>query len=119
MAKVFVYGTLRKNKSAHHLIKNAPGLFVKEIRTDSKYHLYDVGSFPGMIEDNSIQGQGILGEVWEVPEAAFRDLDRYECVNTGLFRRGEVLLADGTTASAYFFTSNMDNAERIESGVWK
>ena len=118
MAEVFVYGTLRKNHSAHQLIKNAPGHFLKECRTASRYHLYDVGSFPGMIEDETQEGQGILGEVWKIPEAAFKDLDRYECVNTGLFCRGEVLLEDGTTANAYFFTSNMDNALKIESGIW-
>jgi gamma-glutamylcyclotransferase (GGCT)/AIG2-like uncharacterized protein YtfP len=119
VAEVFVYGTLRKHRSAHDLIKRAPGRFIKEVRTANKYHLYDVGSFPGMIEDDTVEGQGILGEVWEIPQAAFKDLDRYECVNSGLFRRGEVHLEDGTSANAYFFTSDMQNAVRIESGVWK
>lgn len=119
MAKVFVYGTLRKNNSAHQLIKQAPGLFVKEVRTAPKYHLYDVGSFPGMIEDASMPGKGILGEVWQIPEAAFKSLDRYECVNTGLFRRAEVELEDGSTASAYFFSQDLENAFLVESGVWE
>ena len=118
MAKVFVYGTLRKNQSAHSLIKKAPGHFLKQLRTAPKYHLFDVGSFPGMVEDETEIGPGILGELYEVPESAFRDLDRYECVNTGLFRRAEVLLEDGSTANAYIFTSNMNNAQKIESGIW-
>ena len=118
MAKVFVYGTLRKNCSAHSLIKNAPGSFLKEVRTTAKYHLYDVGSFPGMREDDTKLGYGVLGEVYEIPEAAFKNLDRYECVSTGLFRRGEVTLEDGSVAEAYFFTSNMEHATKIEDGVW-
>jgi|688.fasta_scaffold80311_6 gamma-glutamylcyclotransferase (GGCT)/AIG2-like uncharacterized protein YtfP len=119
MAEVFVYGTLRKNKTAHNLISQAPGIFIKEVRTTPKYHLYDVGSFPGMIEDDSMEGEGILGEVWQLPEAAFKNLDRYECVSTGLFRRGKVELSDGTTADAYFFNSDMQNATLIEGGIWQ
>lgn len=119
MAKLFIYGTLRRGKSAHNLIKKAPGKFIDECRTDPKYHLYDVGSFPGMIEIPHKQGQGVLGEVWEIPESGFADLDKYECVNSGLFRREEILLENGTKAFAYIFTSDMRNIREIPDGIWK
>jgi gamma-glutamylcyclotransferase (GGCT)/AIG2-like uncharacterized protein YtfP len=118
MAKLFVYGTLKRNFSAHRLLKNAPAAFLGEIKTTPHYHLYDVGSFPGLLFD-ATQECGVQGELFEVPEAAFRDLDRYECVNSGLFRREKIELEDGTKAHAYLFNSDTDNAVKIESGLWE
>ena len=118
MAKIFVYGTLKRGFHAHSLLSSAPSSFYSEIRTSKDYHLYDVGSFPGLIFDSSIEGQGVLGELYEVPEAAFKSLDRYECVSTGLFRREIIELEDGTKCSAYIFNSNLDNSHIIDEGVW-
>ena len=118
MAILFVYGTLKKNFSAHRILKQSPAAFLGEAKTTPEYHLYDVGSFPGLIFDDSSEG-GVFGELYQVPEAAFKNLDRYECVNTGLFRREEIILEDETKAYAYIFNSNVENAKRIDEGVWR
>lgn len=117
MAKFFCYGTLKKDFSAHFILKNAPAAFYGEIKTKDCYHLYDVGDFPGVVLDESKQG-GVVGELYEVPQAAFNQLDKYECVNTGLFRRDVIELEDGTKAYAYIFNSDMSNAKIIENGFW-
>lgn len=118
MAKIFVYGTLKKGFHAHHLISESPSSFYSEIRTSKNYHLYDVGSFPGLVFDSSTDGKGVLGELYEIPEAAFKSLDRYECVSTGLFRREVIELEDGTQANTYIFNSDLDNAIKIDDGLW-
>ena len=118
MAKLFVYGTLKKGFRAHSLLKNAPSSLYGEIRTKPHYHLYDVGSFPGLIFDESQEGS-VVGELYEVPHSAFNSLDKYECVGTGLFRREVIELEDGTEAYAYMFNSDLENAFKIEDGIWK
>jgi gamma-glutamylaminecyclotransferase len=117
MAKLFVYGTLKQGFHAHFLLKKAPAALYGEIRTRPEYHLYDVGSFPGLILDVASQG-GVTGELYEVPQSAFKDLDRYECVGTGLFKREIIELEDGTKAYAYLFNSDLENASKVESGRW-
>lgn len=117
MATLFVYGTLKKGFSAHRILKQAPAAFLGEAKTKPEYHLYDVGSFPGIIIDATSDG-GVHGELYQVPEAAFKNLDRYECVSTGLFRRDEIELEDGTKAYAYIFNSNVENAVKIDEGIW-
>lgn len=117
MAFLFVYGTLKKGFSAHRILKQSPAAFLGEAKTTPDYHLYDVGSFPGLIFDDSCDG-GVHGELYQIPEAAFKNLDRYECVNTGLFRREEIELEDGAKAQAYIFNSNVENAVKINEGVW-
>lgn len=112
---IFVYGTLRKGQYAHRLMDGAK--FLGEAVTATKYQLYDVGSFPGLIEDPSIEG-GVSGELYEITEDMLPRIDHYEGVAHGLFRRGEVVLSDGSTANAYFFNRSIDQAIRIESGVW-
>ncbi len=116
--KLFVYGTLKRNFRAHRLMERAPAAFLREVVTAPRYQLYDVGSFPGLFENPDIVG-GVHGELYEVPESAFRDLDNYECVNSGLFRRGEVELEDGSKALAYFICQDVKNCTFIENGIWE
>lgn len=118
MARIFVYGTLKRGFHAHGLMQNAPAAFLREATTAPRFQLYDIGAFPGLVEDESLEG-GVKGELFEVPEAALKDLDRYECVSRGLFRRGEVELEDGSKSLAYFFNMSLEGAHRIESGVWE
>lgn len=117
MAKLFVYGTLKKDFHAHSLLKSCPAAFYGEIKTKPDYHLYDVGSFPGLVFDESQEG-GVTGELYEIPQSSFNQLDRYECTATGLFRREVIELEDGTKAYAYIFNSDLDHAKKIENGIW-
>jgi gamma-glutamylcyclotransferase (GGCT)/AIG2-like uncharacterized protein YtfP len=73
---VFVYGTLMKGNSTRGLNMFPGAKFKGTAQTKkSSYSLYDLGSFPavGPKGRNSIQG-----EVWEVDDETFRQLDRIE-----------------------------------------
>lgn len=114
---LFVYGTLKRNHHANHLLTGNGGKFLGQARTEPKYHLYRVGWYPGMYVDESIEG-GVLGELWKVPEEAFVDLDSYEGV-PHLFRREEITLDDGIKVLAYLYNGEIIAKKRIVEGVWK
>ena len=76
MTKVFVYGTL-KTGGAIRGLDGQPGaeLVGDAVTTDSKYSLFDLGSFPAV----GIKGKNkIKGEVWEVEDNVLAALDRIE-----------------------------------------
>jgi gamma-glutamylcyclotransferase (GGCT)/AIG2-like uncharacterized protein YtfP len=118
MARLFVYGTLRKGKEAHSLLRESP--FLAEARTTDFFHLLDRGGFPGISPCETQAGKGVLGELYEVSEEIFEQLDFYEAVQAGLFRRDAVVLQDGTEAIAYVFDVAEDDSPLliVTSGVW-
>lgn len=69
---VFVYGTLMRDRSASHLMKNAT--FCDNAVLHG-YAMYDLGDFPGIVPDTY---KTVLGEVWFVDDETLAELDRYE-----------------------------------------
>ena len=116
MSKIFVYGSLKRNKSAHGFLTEHKATFIKEAVTTPEYHIYSISWFPGMVMDETIQG-GVRGEVYEVSDECLKQLDRYEGA-PDLFRQEEITLVDGDTAIAYLFNQAFSEQRRIESGVW-
>lgn len=117
MVRIFVYGTLKQGFGAHALMQEAGARLIGPAKTAARYHLYDQGGFPGMIEDADLEG-GVKGELYEVDEDALWRIDAYECINQGLFRRAEVELEGGGKALAYLFNREYFSCLRIESGEW-
>lgn len=117
MSKLFVYGTLKRNHGAHHLLRRYNPTFLGEVKTHSRYHLYNQGWFPGMIKDESNDG-GVVGELFEVPESCLKATDTYESVDSGLFSRETIELEDGTSAIAYLICNPSKHAKRVDSGIW-
>jgi gamma-glutamylcyclotransferase (GGCT)/AIG2-like uncharacterized protein YtfP len=121
MTKVFCYGTLKQGFHAHRLISSPSTKFLGEAATHPRFHLYNVSSFPGMVEGDEPDG-GVRGELYEVDDGTLAVLDRYECVSQGLFTRSEVELDDGSVALAYLFSGDehmgMTRGRRIEAGEW-
>lgn len=115
MNKIFFYGTLKSGFSAHYLLEH-DAKFVAKATTSSQYSLYDVGSFPGMVKEES--QSGVKGELFEVNKKCLERLDRYEGIEHGLFRRDEIELDDGNKVLAYLFNRSFQDAEKIESGEW-
>ena len=119
MFKLFVYGSLKRHKSAFGFLEGHNAVFLKEAVTAPRYHLYQISWFPGMVIDDLDEGTtgGVHGEVFEVTEECLQDLDRYEGV-PHLFRREEVFLEDGDKVFAYIFAEPFTGRTRIESGIW-
>jgi gamma-glutamylcyclotransferase (GGCT)/AIG2-like uncharacterized protein YtfP len=73
MQQLFVYGTLRKGGSAHHLLGGAP-LLARGVGLEG-FSLYSAGWYPVAVA----QGGGqIRGDIVSIPEALWPILDGYE-----------------------------------------
>jgi len=89
MNLVFVYGTLKRGGSNHHLM--AGQKFLGAARTPPGFRLYDLGGHPGMIPKTDDRA-GIFGEVWSVDVACLAQLDLLEGTAQGIYRRVPVRL---------------------------
>ena len=87
MARVFVYGTLKRGCCRSHVLRDQQ--FLGQARTTAKYRLYDTGSYPALVYAD--EGIEIEGELWDVDDACLRVLDAIEGVPT-LYRRQPVAL---------------------------
>lgn len=117
MSKLFVYGSLKRGKSAHHFMERHNAVFLEKAVSDSHYHIYKVGWFPGMVYNAGIVG-GVQGELYEVTQECLAALDKYEGV-PHLFTRAEALMSDGTSAIAYLYAHSFEGCERFEEGLWQ
>jgi len=116
MSRIFVYGTLKRGGKAHDLLERYNARFLNEAVTDPRYHLRNLGSFPGMVEDELFEG-GVHGEVYEVRKACLEALDFYEGA-PHLFRGEKIILSDGSTAIAYLYMQDFSDCPRVEEGTW-
>ena len=116
MQNLFCYGTLKRGFRAHHLLESQNAIFVKKAKTASKYQLYRINWFPGMIIDDT-QESGVQGEVFSVTDECMERLDQYEGA-PDLFRRHNVELDDGTYAVTYLFNKDFSDKQKIEEGEW-
>jgi gamma-glutamylcyclotransferase (GGCT)/AIG2-like uncharacterized protein YtfP len=112
---LFVYGTLKAGGRLHHHLQEAE--FQGQAHTGPAFRLYRVNWFPGMVADPT--GKGVHGEVYEIPFTLLPLLDRVEAVDTGLFRRQEITLADDRVASTYLFNRDVTGLEEVADGSWQ
>lgn len=86
---LFVYGTLKRGCRNHARL--AGQIFVGPARTTPGFTLYDLGGFPGI---HAAPGDrtGVAGEVWSVDETTLAQLDAFEGVREGLYRRAPLPL---------------------------
>ncbi len=73
MVDVFVYGTLRRGETAHHLL--AKGTWVGEALTDAAFTLVDLGAWPGLLAGGRTR---VVGEVFRINPGLLPALDAYE-----------------------------------------
>jgi gamma-glutamylaminecyclotransferase len=81
---LFVYGTLKRGCHNNRLLTGQR--YVGEAVTVPHYRLYDLGSYPAMVEDRT-GGLAVRGELWEVSEGCLAALDEYEDVPILYVRR--------------------------------
>jgi gamma-glutamylcyclotransferase (GGCT)/AIG2-like uncharacterized protein YtfP len=114
--RLFVYGTLRRQSSAHGLLDGSRYL----ARASLGGTLYDLGEYPGLVRSQA-SGRRVVGEVYELPaEKAprmLRALDRYEG-REFVRRRTFVTLSKGGRRAAwvYVLRSTPKSAKKIASG---
>jgi gamma-glutamylcyclotransferase (GGCT)/AIG2-like uncharacterized protein YtfP len=75
--KVFVYGTLQSGNTQRGLDQfgSHAELIGPAHTTEGEFNMYDLGAFPGVV----LQGtHNVVGQVWEVSNEAFDQLDMIE-----------------------------------------
>lgn len=114
--RFFCYGTLKQGFSSHDLLTRHDAKFLGEARTNSNYHMHNLGWFPGVIFNDEVEG-GVVGELYEINDKCLKDLDIYEGHPT-LFRRQKIELEDGTQAIAYIYNQPVRFYSKIDDGHW-
>lgn len=118
LTRVFVYGTLKRGDCRHAAL--ADQQFLGVARTQPGYRLYDLGSYPGLVEDESAT-HCIDGEVYAVTPSCLHRLDTIEGVDEGLYERRTIQLMagfDDAPVSSYFYLGSVHQA--IDIGCcWK
>lgn len=111
--RVFVYGTLRRGESNHHLI--AAATFVREARTPAAYTLFAFEGHPGMGDGGT---EAIVGECFDVDAATLAELDVLED-HPRWYQRREIALDDGETVIAYVLPPHFTEGRAvIPGGDW-
>ena len=108
---VFVYGTLKKGKSNHDLLRGAKFLNTAELMGAK---MYSLGHYPAI----KVGDGRIHGEVYEVPTQEIMDrLDRLEG-HPVFYRREIVTLCTRQEAWTYFLVESAERYPVIPSGEW-
>jgi len=99
---VFVYGSLKRGYKLHYLLESQ--LSVGNAVTHPLYRLFDLGSYPGLIEWP--EGLEIHGEIYQVDADCLTQLDEVEGVAERLYVRRRISLQtsfEGTEIHAWFW----------------
>ncbi len=101
--KVFVYGTLQRNRSNHALIAKAT--YLGEAVTDSTFEMVDVG-YPIMRPSATRKARQVKGELFDIGDDAkmLAALDRLEGVDRGMYERVlGFVMCDGRRRRAFYY----------------
>lgn len=97
---LFVYGTLKSGQRNNRLL--AGQRFLRPAVTEPRYRLYDLGPYPGMVEDDET-GVAVKGELWEVGADCLGELDDYEEVPDLFIRQRVAVQGRDDRVEAYFY----------------
>jgi gamma-glutamylcyclotransferase (GGCT)/AIG2-like uncharacterized protein YtfP len=98
MKRLFVYGTLKRGKSAHYLLQTAT--FVGAARARG-FVMLDAGTYPVIVPARAGDDDPVVdGELYDVPEDAMDEIDQWED-HPNLLVRTAIKLEDGSTAESY------------------
>lgn len=88
MAKLFVYGTLKRGFSRAAVLQGET--FLGLAKTEARYRLLNCGNYPGLVEAS--EGVSIEGELWDISPDCLQRLDEIEGVGIQLYQRTKVSL---------------------------
>ncbi len=80
-ASVFVYGTLMRGEANHHILVEVGAQSLGDALTVAPRQLVDLGPYPALLAADAARdphASRVAGELYEVDEAAFVVLDRFE-----------------------------------------
>ena len=115
MTHLFVYGTLKRGQRA--AARLARQRFVGAAQTGPGLVLYELDGYPGLVREPAA-ADGVVGEVWLVDAKGLCDLDAYEGVGEGLYRRESIALVTPglpETVETYVYARSVAGRTRIGS----
>ena len=111
MHNVLVYGSLRRGLHNHYLLEHT--LFVGNIKTPALWTLYDLGAFPAVVPGGNT---AITGEVYQVDDATFAELDLLEGYPDFYQRRQ--IDTDLGLLWIYYLPKAAPDFIKVDSGDW-
>jgi gamma-glutamylcyclotransferase (GGCT)/AIG2-like uncharacterized protein YtfP len=115
LVRLFVYGTLKRSGRYHAPL--AAQTFLGVVRTPPRYGLFDLGDYPGLIQDADVQ-QAVEGELYAVMGPLLDLLDRIEGAPR-LFRLAPIELeGESEPAFAYFYQRDVNGHPLCPEGRW-
>lgn len=109
---IMVYGTLKNGFLRNNTLRSQRYLGIT--KTQPKYNLYSLGSYPGVTKNGETS---ITGELYEVDERCILELDNIEGTSSGLYERAwidlkEIILSNlPVTSSVYEYLTNTKQAQ--------
>jgi len=118
---LFVYGSLKKGFSNHHLLKKAE--FKKQCKTGEKFALINLGYYPALIEKPCYQVEGELYEIRDDDEETLKAIDKLEQY-PDFYDKKVIRLDSEEFAFVYYIKENVINKHIkkhvvMNEGTWK
>lgn len=120
---LFVYGTLKRGGKSHKELRKENGIrFSSSARIRADLYRLNGEEYPGAVL-TSVPKRFVKGDLFilQDPEKTLRDLDEFEGVDEGLFRRELVdVWARGrrVKAWAYLYARPLSGANLIRTGIY-
>jgi gamma-glutamylcyclotransferase (GGCT)/AIG2-like uncharacterized protein YtfP len=122
VTKVFVYGTLKRGGFYNRVLEGST--FIDVAETKDNLALFDLGAYPAVVLGLP-SNTPVRGEVFEINEETFLELDRIEGYPYFYSRTPIPVILDETGAEVdvwiYFLLQdklNPNRARQIETGEW-
>lgn len=112
MTLLAVYGTLRRGECRNHAVSR--GKYLGTYRTDNPFIMFNLGSYPGIIEGGA---QGVVVDLYEVDDNIMHVCDQIEGVAYNFYARGTAYV-NGQRSIIYTYGQEPAGARIIESGDW-
>lgn len=113
---IAVYGSLRKGFGNHRLLEKSK--YLGDFKTEPKFSLYNLGSYPGLKENGITE---VVMEVYEVDEYTAHRVDNLEGYTPGekaYFYDKIPIETPWGTASVYTYVNPISENKLVESGDW-
>ena len=123
MSKLFVYGTLKQHQPNFRIIKNGVFCGVGKLDKSNGYRMVSLGAFPALIPASSDQSQHIHGEIWDIDEEQFKNVEYLEGYPT-FYDREKLMVKDSRGKEhecfIYFLPDKLGSKEltSVDMGTW-
>ena len=115
--RVFVYGTLKSGRRNNTMLRDNGAVLLGTADVKGAYRLFDLGWFPGMVEDVKFKDGIVKGEVWRCSQEVLAYLDILEG-HPQFYKREKIKTQHGKAWAYMLPLSYVEKLKPIESGEW-